>query len=126
MGWLWYLFYLPNNPANGVEFRTVQYGMSFCISCHASSDRDQGAFAFLGNLEGHDPATYVATTPVITHGSIAQAPNQQGGPHARYASIGALLDNMMYQPIGNPKDEINVDLWRLLRKRAGLLARRRA
>ena len=125
-GWLWYLFYLPHNPTNSIEFQTVQYGMSFCISCHSSSDRGQGTFAFLGNLEGRDPATYVATQPVVVHGKTDQQPDPRSGAHGRYASVGALLDQMMYQPTLSPNEAVNIDLWRLLRKQAGLPEQRPA
>jgi len=62
----------------------------------------------------------VTTEPPIEHGTTDQKPDLGSSPHARYASVGALLDKMMYQPIVSPNDAINVDLWRLLRKRAGL------
>jgi len=123
-GWLWYLFYLPHNQTTKIEFQSVQYGMSFCISCHSSSDRDQGTFAFLGNLQGHDAATYVATRPVVTHDKTNLTPDTlSGNPHERFASVNTLLDQMMYKPTLSPNDAINVDLWRLLRKRAGLSER---
>jgi len=137
-GWLWVLYYLPDNQTNQIEFQTVQYGMSFCVSCHISSDAGSGTFAFLGNVQGHDVATYVATEPVVKEQQTGTPPNPRAGAHGAFASSGklrqlakapsmpvvpaivSLLDRMMYTPTQMPNEDADLDLWRLLRGRASL------
>ena len=65
LGWVWGLYFVPGNKTFKTEYLLMQPGLSFCASCHASTDTDQGTFAFLGNLDNDQPATYVQTTPPI-------------------------------------------------------------
>ena len=61
---------------------------------------------------------------MVTHDKTNLTPDTlSGNPHERFASVNTLLDQMMYKPTLSPNDAINVDLWRLLRKRAGLSER---
>ena len=77
-GWFWFLYYLPGNvTTGGIPFALGQYGNSFCLSCHASTDSTMGTFAFLGNLEDRDVASYVQTAPVDQ-----SEPSEQGAPAA--------------------------------------------
>jgi hypothetical protein len=67
-GWLWYLYYKAGNAPYTVPFESGQYGMSFCIACHASADRES-TFAFLGNLTNTDVATFVELPGSASTGS---------------------------------------------------------
>ena len=65
LGWVWGLYFVPGNKTFQTEYLLMQPGLSFCASCHASADNDQGTFAFLGNLDNDQPATYVQSTPPV-------------------------------------------------------------
>lgn len=56
-GWLWYLWFVPGNTTfpDSPPIPLSQYGLSFCLSCHASTDTDQLTFSYLGNITGQDP-----------------------------------------------------------------------
>ncbi len=70
-GWLWFLYFLPGNPTFGVPFVAAQYGLSFCLSCHAGTEHDPGqinqmTFADISNIEGKgEQYTYVGPSPSI-------------------------------------------------------------
>ena len=127
-GWLWYLLYVPGNTPYPLPFVFGQYGNSFCLSCHASTDNNQSTFAFLGNLEDRDVATYVID------GSLVQPP--PGPPHVRPECkwpvcydgipdknvIGPVntLDAVLYIPSTMPRLTPNDDLLALFREKSGL------
>ena len=118
-GWLWYLFYLPKNETNDIEFLSVQHGLSFCVSCHASTDTDQNTFAFLGNLENRDVATYVGTSPVIVAEGGPVKENSRPGPHGQMATMDQLLETLMYQPTLPANKKIDRNLLALFREQIG-------
>jgi hypothetical protein len=63
-GWLWYLFFFPGTPSYGDVVLLSQYGMSFCLACHAGTDTDQNTFSYSGNLDGKNATQYtVINTP---------------------------------------------------------------
>lgn len=57
-GWLWYLYYRFGNVPYLFEFESAQYGLSFCLACHASAKAEQ-TFASLDNLTNSNPVTFV-------------------------------------------------------------------
>ncbi len=57
-GWLWYLYYRPWNVPYTAEFESAQYGLSFCLACHASATAES-TFASLDNLTNTNPVTFV-------------------------------------------------------------------
>ncbi|MCZ6618614.1 MAG: cytochrome P460 family protein [Gammaproteobacteria bacterium] len=57
-GWLWYLYYKPGNKPYTLEYESGQYGLSFCLACHASATEEY-TFASLNNLTNTDVATFV-------------------------------------------------------------------
>jgi mono/diheme cytochrome c family protein len=111
-GWLWYLYYLPDNTTNNREFEMAQYGMSFCVSCHASTSNIEGTFSALGNITGQDIVNYV-NVPAAKN--LPAPPTKTGGhspPSA--AAIGAdcaspnelpLIECLSYHPITDPLPE---------------------
>ncbi len=92
-GWLWLLYYRPDNATNGRQFLGAQQGMSFCLACHASADSSQLTFASLNNIDDINVQMYahfdlnlplnsdvidVALPPVVKRDSThSQFTNQQ-------------------------------------------------
>ncbi|MGE0624301.1 MAG: cytochrome P460 family protein [Pseudomonadales bacterium] len=73
-GWLWYLYYRPGNVPYRFEFESAQYGLSFCLACHASATAER-TFASLDNLSNSNPVTFVR----VIDPSLDQA--DDGGAH---------------------------------------------
>ncbi len=67
-GWLWFIWFVNIEPPVPPF---AQFGMSFCLSCHASVDNSQITFVDYGNITGEKPSsdTYVinpkASTPTL-------------------------------------------------------------
>jgi hypothetical protein len=78
-GWLWYLYYPLLNKAFTVPLETAQYGLSFCVACHASAEKES-TFAFLGNLMNEDVATYVELNN-LQPGGTEKAAKVRSGAH---------------------------------------------
>ncbi len=76
-GWLWYIWFV-NTPAP-----FAQQGMSFCLSCHSSTDNDQNTFVYLGNITGKDPTTdtYISN-PGPGKPPSAKVRSRSTSPHA--------------------------------------------
>jgi hypothetical protein len=100
-GWLWFLFFLPGTPSFGSPVLLSQYGMSYCLACHAGADNEEGTYAYIGNLDGKGAENYeppiIPTPPgpasdlpkpLATHGS---QPSSFG---LDVADIGSLGDTM--------------------------------
>ena len=78
-GWLWFLYFLPNNPTFGVPFVSAQYGLSFCLSCHAGTEHKPGqvnqmTFADISNIQGNSKQyTYVGPSTSLIATTNTQA-----------------------------------------------------
>ncbi len=118
-GWLWYLYYRPGNVPYKLPFESGQYGMSFCIACHASADRES-TFAFVGNLTSKDVTTFVELPgrpgapgdrpPDGAHGRLAEtflsraAELVQEAPNSLEKD---LFPWLLYRPLHTPRKHLN-------------------
>lgn len=103
MGWIWGLYFQPDNQTYLREYMTIQAGLSYCASCHASTDNTEGTFSFIGNLFNDDVATYVQSTPPVHYDNSLLAdllPQSIGdlGPHASFARYDAQVEDTLYTP----------------------------
>lgn len=113
-GWLWYLYYKPGNAPYTLPFESGQYGMSFCVSCHASAER-QGTFAFLGNLIDTDVATFVELPAADLPGAQAAASGAPpDGAHGRLAGALSRADGLRDELTGNAPNSQEKALFRAL------------
>ena len=122
-GWLWFLYYAPKNQTTGVTYTSAQYGLSFCVSCHASTDTNQQTFAFVGNLENRDVATYSATSPIFVDPSDPGLGNLLESSHGRMAAASkgdpSVLRQLLYKPVALPDADVDIALLRLLQEGVG-------
>src|SRR6185437_14649880 len=84
-GWIWGIWF-SSTPVPAV----FQYGMSFCLSCHASADNKDLAFVQLANIEGPLPAT---DTWVTNPGRDGGAPitMRNTSPHFGFAQASGAI-----------------------------------
>ena len=94
-GWLWYLHFITGNQINGGTFTGLQYGFSFCVTCHVAAE-SEGTFAFAGNLLNDDIATYIAADP-----PDEQLQPPPPGGHALLASQYDIV-KAIYKPLIQP------------------------
>ncbi|MEM9172795.1 MAG: cytochrome P460 family protein, partial [Pseudomonadota bacterium] len=73
-GWFWFLFFFPGTPSYGSPVLLSQYGMSFCLSCHAGADNDMHTFSTINNINGKNPSQYTSihNPPSINAQNAAQ------------------------------------------------------
>ncbi len=142
-GWFWYLFYHSGNLAYGAPFESGQYGLSFCLACHASAT-GESTFAELDNLLGRNIVTYVELSgnppgaPLVPPDDSSQDFGR--GPHAhvpaimapdypgdsgeefckkyRYCDEKTLFSNYAYNSLAVPRDEAQGPIFQLLKSAA--------
>jgi hypothetical protein len=92
-GWLWFLHYPNGSPTTGGKpYTGSQYGLSFCLSCHASADTDQVTFISLDNILGKNVVSYayVKQPPDSVPNNLLNANppvvKSSAGPHGNFAN----------------------------------------
>ncbi len=123
-GWLWFLHYPKGSPTTqGKSYTGSQYGLSFCLSCHASADTDQVTFISLDNILGRNVVsyTYVKQSPdsVPRHLLKANPPvvKSSAGPHGNFANSSNLGLDLLNSPLRNLINQEMVDLFKKLFKK---------
>lgn len=106
-GWLWYLYYKPRNETNGHEFELAQYGMSFCLACHASTTAEaHGTFSTLANIIGDDVVSYIDVPNPCESGCPPEKPPAAGHmpPRCDVSEV-TLMQCLAYFAINDPLAE---------------------
>lgn len=134
-GWLWYLFYRPGNEAYGkLPFESAQYGLSFCLACHASAE-SESTFASLDNLLNENIATFVEipiSAPEVKvnqrdlsgiHGNVPielrLAVNPTGLESNPFYNEKMLFAAYLYTPLHSPRQSFESPLFNLFSTQYG-------
>ncbi len=120
-GWLWFLHYPKGSPTTqGLSYTGAQYGLSFCLSCHASADNDQVTFITLDNISGENVVSYsyIEQPPdsVPDHLLKDKRPvvKSSSGPHGNFANSSNLGSELLNSPINSFINEHVVNLFKKL------------
>ena len=120
-GWLWYLPYPKGSPTTLKQAYTgVQYGLSFCLSCHASADTDQVTFISLDNILGKNVISYSYvkqppnSVPKHLLGSRPKIVKSSAGSHGNFANSSNIGENLLLGAKPSPVNQPVVDLFKKL------------